>query len=506
MKVALISPYSDISTMGIRILSACLKQAGHMTRCIFLPYPYPETGTTVDFQHRYTAKILDGVVDLVADVDLVGISLMTNYFTMAEDLTRSIKERLAKQVIWGGVHPSIRPEECLESADLVCVSEGERALVELANRFDRSEDISTISNIWMKRDGEVIRNEALAPIEDLDSLPFFDYDFCEHYVLDRASEAILPLNRELLHTFLWRERPTKARAALFYQTITSRGCPYGCTFCCWSALRKEYKIPRQIRRRSNRHIIAELSQVRRELPFIREITFSDDSFFAASFEQAVEFRDLYKREIGLSFQCLAEPRTVTPEKMEVFIDAGLANIQIGVQSGSERIKKMYGRPQSNDEIIRMSRLIKSHLDRIRPPIYDFILDNPWETVEDQIDTLRLLLEMPRPYYLQLFSLVFFPGTVLYDRAKKEGRIKNDRAEIYDQQYNRRRITYVNLLFSLFSRPVPTFVLRIMCHPFVVRSVNRPSLNAVLAALYRVFSVVRMAPLMVKRLFHYRSVG
>jgi len=208
---------------------------------------------------------------------------------------------------------------------------------------------------------------------------------------------------------------------------------------------------------------------------------------------------MYKSEVGLPFQCLAEPRTVTPEKMAVFVDAGMANIQIGVQTGSGRIKKMYGRPQTNEEIVSMGALIKRYLDRIRPPIYDFILDNPWETVEDKIETLQLLLQIPRPYFLQLFSLVFFPGTVLYERAKKEGLIRNERLEIYDQQYNRRRITYVNLLFSLFSRPVPTVILKFMCQPALVRSLEKPIVTRLLGVAYYLFSVVRMVPLVIKRL-------
>lgn len=499
MKVLLISPYSDISSMGLRSISACLKRAGHNTRMIFLPYPYPETARTVDFQHRYTAKILDGVASLAQDVDLIGISLMTNYFTMAEDLTVHLHATAKAPIIWGGIHPSVRPDECLELADMICICEGEQAVVELANRITMGENLEDVQNIWLKRDGVIIKNPLRPVLSDLDILPYFDYDFDDHYVLEKESGDLLKLDKDLLHVFLTREKPTKARAALFYQTIASRGCPYGCTFCCWSALKRQYKLPKDIRRRSNQHIIGELQWVRRELPYIKEITFSDDSFFAATVEEAEEFRDLYKKHVGLPFQCLAEPRTITKEKMELFTDAGMANIQIGVQTGSDRVKKMYGRPQTNDEIISMGRLIKQFIPKVRPPIYDFILDNPWETIDDQLATFELLLQIPRPYFLQLFSLVFFPGTAIYDRAKQEGRIKDDRKEIYDLQYNTRKITYVNLLFSLFSRSIPTSVMRLLTKPSIVKTLNRPSVNALLALAYKVFSRVRTMPLSARQL-------
>ncbi|MFC1852014.1 B12-binding domain-containing radical SAM protein [candidate division CSSED10-310 bacterium] len=498
MKILLISPYSDISTLGLRIISAYLKRAGHSTRMIFLPYLYPEIESMVDFQHRYTPEILNSVSELAQDVQLIGITVMTNYFTMVEDLTHHLKRTTGVPVIWGGVHPSIRPEECLHIADFVCVSEGEATIVELADRLAADEAIDDIPNLWLKRNGELIRNPARSVIEDLDSLPYPDYDFNDQFVLDWQTEELKKLDKELLHQFLTRERPTKARAALFYQTIASRGCPYGCTFCCWNVLRRKHKLPRTIRRRSNQHLIGELKWVRQELPYIREITFSDDSFFAATLDEARQFRDLYKAEINLPFQCLAEPRTITREKMEIFVDAGMANIQIGIQTGSPSVKKMYGRPQKNKEIIAMGELLHEFLPRIRPPIYDFILDNPWETVDDKIETLSLLTRLPRPYFLQLFSLVFYPGTALYDRAMKEGLIINEREEIYNQQYNTRKINYVNLLFSLFSRNVPTSLLRYLSKSDVVKTLNKPSINALLRVLYKIFSRLRVIPLLVRR--------
>lgn len=491
MKILLISPYSDISAMGLRSLSAYVKKFGHETRMIFLPFTVSEISQEIDFHHRYSEKILEQVCELAEGTDLIGLSVMTNYFLMVKSLARHLR-KLDIPIVVGGVHASIRPEECLTIADYVCISEGEEALTTLADRLASGESTSDIPNIWLKKDGVLLKNPVNPPIHDLDRIPYFDYDFEDQFVLEQEREELIPLNREQLRKFLTREVPTKARASLFYQTIASRGCPYACTFCCWGTMKEDYNLASVIRRRSNSHIIGELEWVRKELPFIKEIVFSDDSFFAVSRDEAREFRDLYKDKVNLPFQCLADLRTVNREKMAFFSDAGMVNIQIGVQTGSESVKKMYGRAISNKSVLDKVTIINEFIPPIRPPIYDFILDNPWETVDDKIETLHLLLKFPRPYFLQLFTLTFFPGTALYERAKSESLITDEYKEIYEKHYNNdRKITYVNLLFSLFSRPVPLFFLRILCHPISVHLFNRDIVTGALRSLYHVFVRGRM---------------
>jgi radical SAM superfamily enzyme YgiQ (UPF0313 family) len=491
MNVVMISPYSDIAALGVRGISAVLKQAGHSVRLIFLPYQFPEIEHRLDFMSRYSETVLDQVTELCRGAQLIGVSVMTNYFEQAATLTQHLRDALGTPVIWGGIHPTIRPEECLNYADYVCVGEGEHAMLDVVTRLETNVSISGTPNIHLKENGVITSNPPRPMIENLDSLPFFDYEMDDHHVLDMETDRIIPLNPDLLRRFLTKSAPTKARASLFYQTIASRGCPHHCTYCCWDAYRKIYTSSHAIRRRSVPHIMEELGNILEVMPWFAEITFSDDSFLDAPVTEIESFAREYKKVAGRPFQCLAEPRTIIKERIDPMVDAGMVNIQIGIQSGSDNTKKLYQRTHSNDRVLKMGRLLREYIPRIRPPIYDFILDNPWETLQDKYDTLQLLTKMPPPFFLQIFRLTFFPGTGLFDKAQADGLITDDIRDIYRQQYNEREINYVNLLYSLFSRPVPRSLMRMMCARPALKLFHRPLFNKPLKAahgLYRKWTV------------------
>jgi len=486
MEVVLISPYSDISAMSLRSISAVLKRAGHKTRLIFLPYQFPEIEQRADFITCYSDKILDQVTELCRGAGLIGVSLMTNYFEQVASMTDHLKEKLGIPIIWGGIHPTIAPDQCLDCAEMICVGEGEGAVVDLVDRMENGRDILDTPSIWFKKDGKIIRNAPRPVVHDLNSLPFQDYDMDDDHVLDQETEVISPLNPDLLRAYLTRSAPTKGRAALFYQTLASRGCPHNCSYCCWDALQRIYPERQRIRRRSVDNIIEELEIILERMPWFQEITFSDDSFLDASSAELAEFSTRYKKVANRPFQCLAEPRTITRKRMDPLVDAGLANIQIGIQSGSRRVQEIYQRNQTNERVIKMAELLKEYIPRIRPPIYDFILDNPWETLEDKYMTFQLLLKLPQPYFIQIFSLTFFPGTGLFDRAVAEGLIKDHIRDVYRQQYNTRDINYVNLMFSFFPRPFPRSLLKIMCSRAALKTFQRPLVSNVLDKMYAAY--------------------
>jgi len=107
-------------------------------------------------------------------------------------------------------------------------------------------------------------------------------------------------------------------------------------------------------------------------------------------------------------------------------DAGLERVEVGVQSGSERIRKEYfERPVSDKRLLLTSQFLKQM--KI-VPFYDFIVDNPFETEKDRRDGLEFLLKFPRPFHLHVFSLIYFPNTVITKRALSANLISEDQVE------------------------------------------------------------------------------
>jgi radical SAM superfamily enzyme YgiQ (UPF0313 family) len=433
MKITLVSPYSDIPSPGTRIVSACLKQTGHDVRIIFLPKI---------FSRKYKEEILDEFVELATGSDLIGISLMTNFFDNVVQLTQRLKQNSNTPILWGGIHPTIRPDECLDYADMVCIGEGEETLVELADKMEAGQDYFDTPGMWFRNNEKIIKNKLRPLIQDLNSIPFQDYDCKTHYIL--SSGRIQKMNEYLLDLHLAGE----------YMTFPTRGCPFGCTYCCNNTLNKMYSHQKPLRKRSIDNIINELKQVKTKLPFTKRINFDDDAFLTYTEGEIEEFCQKYKHNINLPLIIGgATPTTVTKRKLSLLADAGLTGIRMGIQTGSERTKRLYKRRYSNQQVEKAVNIISEFADRMcDPPFprYDIILDNPWETEEDLTETLMFLTKLPPPYGINLFSLTFYPATELYEKAKTDGIITDDREDVYRKNYNYGKETYLNKLFFLLN--------------------------------------------------------
>jgi anaerobic magnesium-protoporphyrin IX monomethyl ester cyclase len=485
--IALIAPYSDISAIGVRTLSSVLKKHKHQVRMIFLPYQVSEIEYKPDFVFKYKPEVLEKVHDLVKDFDVIGISLMTNYLENAISLTSYLESKLKeKTIIWGGIHPTLDPDTCLGYNPILCLGEADEALPEFLDHLDKGEDVLSLDNFYFKKNGKVVRNKLRSPVQELDTLPYQDYNLDDDWVLGRNDNSIIKMDGLILEKYLTRESATKKRGMLFYQTVTSRGCPYRCNFCCWSKIKDIQPDCNQLRRRSPQNVVSELKQVIGRFPFFKEITFSDDSFFGSPTEYVKEFSNLYKKEIGLPFQCLAGPTTITDEKMELFVDAGMKNIQVGVQAASDRILKLYNRPTTVKQIDNAVRTIHKFIPRIHPPIYDFILDNPYETKEEVIETLKFIQQMPQPFFLQIFSLVFFPGTKLYEMAVKDNLIKDSIKDIIHKQYNLRNINYLNILFSALGHGAPKFLTGLLLTKPMIKILDKGLFNHFYKVCYSIY--------------------
>ena len=435
MKISLISVFPDIQCYGIRTLSACLKQEGHDVDLIFLSKQYWE---------KYDEQTLDELAKLTAKSDLIGISLMTNFFDNAVQITQKLRKNSNAHILWGGVHPTVRPEECLDYADMVAIGESEQAVVEVTRKMQNKQYYYDTKGMGFNDKGKKIKN-ANQPLpgspgsmyEHLDQIPFQDYDYDTHYVLRKGGIQKMDINfmNSMLDVYL---------------TMPTRGCPFACTFCVNDFYVKMHPHQKPIRKRSVDHIIQELVNAKTRFPCIEFIKFEDDAFFLMSKEEMKDFSIQYKEKVKLPLMILgATPSTLTKEKFSYMVDAGLWEIRMGIQSAGTNTKKIFKRPHSNKRVFHATNIANRFKDKVRAK-YDVIIDSPWETDEDQIETLMFLARIKTPWLLNLFSLTFYPGTTLYTKAKKEGIITDDLKEVYRKSFHGYKKTYLNALFFMLK--------------------------------------------------------
>ena len=328
MKIILISVYPDLRSYGIRSISACLKQEGHDVDLIFL---------LREFTEKYAEKTMNDLVKLTQESDLVGITLMSNFWDLAVQITQKLKDNYDFPILWGGTHPTIRPEECLDYADMVAIGESEETLIELSRKMQNKQNYYDTTGMGFNDKGKIIVNKlrelpgsAKAEIKSLDQIPFQDYDYRSHFILN--GEDIIKMDTEIL----------KKHWDLVYMTQPTRGCPFACTFCVNNAYLAMHPHQKPIRKRSVDNIIMELKKAKDHIPFIRYVMFDDDAFFLMSLDEIGDFSKKYKEHIRIPLIITgATPSTLTKEKLSLLVDAGLVEMRMGIQTMATDSKKLY---------------------------------------------------------------------------------------------------------------------------------------------------------------------
>lgn len=435
MEVTLISIENSPSLI-FPVMQEILIKAGHKCKYIFTPLQ----GSS----DEYIKNLAEQIASISKNSKLIGFSCMTNTFPASISLIKSLKKYTNAKIVVGGVHPTLKPFDFTEYVDYVCVGEGEEALLELANKISQDKKTDNIENIYVKKGDKLIVNP-LRPIPDnLSSLPTPEFNFKETYMERDGKIVSLDQNKNLIKNFYNK----------YYYIITSRGCPYRCKYCLNGALIKIHKGYIKIRRRSNEHVLEELRKIKKILPKETILGFVDDDFCAQPLENLREFCLKYKKEIGMPFLCASTPSSMNEEKLKCLIDAGLIRLEIGVQTINDNInKEVFGRFATKKQVVDLSKILDKYRYKLEV-CYDFILDNPWETDETRLETLRFMLSLNRPFTAFLFSLTTYPGTDLYERAKKEGILKKD-STLYKKNHmllNNNKINTLIILYNKFNFP------------------------------------------------------
>ena len=400
--------------IGCLSLYATALESGISTNLLFIP-------REAEYNEEGFSRFLK-----TNDFKVIGISLTTRDFYFARTITSHIRKCLPQtHIVWGGIHPTCKPEECLNYADSICIGEGELFLTQLITALRDGVDISDIPGIGVKKGHKnklMVRQPQL--IRDLNSLPFPRFDFEHFYVLDACG----------LHVFGPQDYAKYSRHnGDGYVLLSSRSCPYNCSYCINSFLNRLYDDNsfRLYRRITVDNILKEITHALATIPGIGFINFMDDHFLLDS-KWIEEFCEKYKKLINLPFIIRATPGTIKDKQISLLKDAGLRTVQMGIQSGSEQTHKTIFHRSFNQENTLWAATVLKRYDLVC--LYDFIIDNDFETDEDRDKTIELMLLLPKPYIANLFAMTVFPKTdleVMYKKRKMTPRIDSYSSNYFD---------------------------------------------------------------------------
>jgi anaerobic magnesium-protoporphyrin IX monomethyl ester cyclase len=361
---------------GIASISGVLKESGHQAKVIQL-LTFPKKKEVLKYVKEFSP-------------DLVALTSTTNQFQIAEAVAGFIKSECDIPIVCGGVHATFAPDEVIRgNIDFVCRGEGEYAMLELVDSLERGASCDNIKNLWIKKNGNIIKNELRPFISELDKLPFPDVDvFDVDFILKRNTGM--------------------------FRVMGDRRCTYNCTYCCSSALRELYKDEKwPIRHQSIDSRLGQMEFWRKKYPIKSFII--DDDVFTLDHRYTIEFCQRYKEMFDLPFACNARLETLDKGLLKILKSSGCYCVLIGIESGNEWIRKnVLHRNIANEKIVRIFKEVKESGLKV----HSFnMIGLPYETQEAARDTVKLNREIS-PDTLQVSVFYPYPGTELYNLYKK----------------------------------------------------------------------------------------
>jgi anaerobic magnesium-protoporphyrin IX monomethyl ester cyclase len=299
-------------------------------------------------------------------------------------------------VIWGGIHPSLLPEQTLVSplVDIVVVGEGEATFEELVKALEAGTALSGVTGICYKQDGKV-HCTGMRPFVNLDEQP--------------------PLSYHLINIDHYRRRLFGKDHVSFN---SSRGCTFGCRFC-WDPVMHKKKW----RAMKPETVLHHLKRIVRMYD-LRGFVFTDDNFFidmnrAYGILEKVVLADLNITIAKLQIRADAICK-MDRDFLRLLVKAGVKRVTIGAESGSQRVLDFLRKRISVDDIIGANRKLMPY-----PivPLFLFMMGLPTETPEEFAKSVRLAFRLTRenPRAGKSFNIYTpYPGTKLYETCVRLG--------------------------------------------------------------------------------------
>lgn len=364
-------------------------------------------------KNKYKFSILDTWVERLTTKEIVKkivrsrpnillIDTQTPTIDVALAVGQSIKKRSKNTlVVVYGTHASFLPETFLfkdSPVDVCIIGEAEETAVELIENLSKlPEDLKKIKGLALrgKRNKQVFKTKPRKIITDLDKLPFMAH---EYFLKNDNYQALFPTNTPLFKKPKWGF------------LLSSRGCPYACTFCS-PAIRNSYG--KRFRARSPKLVVNEMEYLREKFG-VNAILFEDDTF-SFDMKRAEEICDeIIKQRLNLSWVMQTRVDKLNSRLLEKLKQAGCSCITLGIESGSKNML------QSIDKGI-IKKQIKDAVNQIKkvgiPIKLNFIVGFPNETLKEAYQTLNFAKKL-NPLYAHFHYCIPYPGTQIYKTLPK----------------------------------------------------------------------------------------
>jgi radical SAM superfamily enzyme YgiQ (UPF0313 family) len=349
-----------------------------------------------DFLNRIE-KNLDGCL-------FVGLSVMTAGVVSGKKISEFIRKLNPNvPIIWGGIHPTLFPEQTLEAPliDIIVWGEGEETSIDLATALIEGETLEKVRGIGFKVNGRQLFTNRRDFI-NLEEAPFPNYDLLD-------MDKYLYRNLETLAVGSGR-----VKIAVVH---SSRGCPYNCTFCINAHPSQRYR-PKSFER-----LIKEVEiVVKRYNPDV--IYFQDDNFFANKLRTFKFFEEYEKRDYHFRWFSLTRANYFNREYLSDQFIGRICNsclwLGLGVESGSDRVRKLINKDISEEQVMAAAQTLgKCGI----PTGYAFMVGLPSETEEEMLSTISFMLKIKEIHPQAQFAYQYYrpyPGSELYNLAIQEG--------------------------------------------------------------------------------------
>ena len=417
------TPLFGIAPSNLAILSACLKQAGFEVKLFDCTIYKPEKEETQDdlraklgqvkksnLEDYYPIKNIDIYKDFINVVEeykpnLIGLSVLDMTITFSLSFIEKIKHKNISVVV-GGVGATFGYKKILESrlVNYVCIGEGEETLVELCEKLSKNENCTNIKNIYLKKDGQIIKN-SLRPLVDINKLPLPDFSIYEDYRF---------------------YRPFSGKIVRMLCMDTDRGCPGNCTYCAAPGLRQLAKENNcgKVYRTKDINKIFEETKILIKKHNIDFLWINAESLLSMPLKRFQEFAEKYKKEIDLPFYCQSRLDTFSEEKTKLLANINCKAIGVGIEHGSEKIRnEILNKHIKNERIIESFKEISKY--SMLPNIFNMI-GFPDETRENIFETIEINKKISKilrgNHTVNVFTFMPFYGTKLREICLEKGYI------------------------------------------------------------------------------------